>query len=456
MARKVFISFLGTNNYVECIYNYKGMNSEPVRFVQEALIKHTCNNWTEEDKIIIFCTSKASTGEIGSKELNWYDNGHDKLYCEIEKIGLENRLIDLKAKTKIKAEIQEIDIKSGFTENEIWDIFNTIYKQLRTGDEIYLDVTHAFRSIPLFSIVLFNYSKFLLGAHLVSVVYGAFEKLGPAYKVRTMKMEQRIVSVIDLMNIICLQEYTQIASGLNEFGKIRNLTDVICSTDEVDNVLKQLALSIRNIDDYIATIDLKKIKEGKYIASFRNNYKNVIKKEAVIDPIANILKRLNDEIADFEPINSLKNIEVAINWTIKHDMLMQTYPLAEEYIIMYLADLYVEYKPENMKSKVFREFVGSILGMPESDFESRNWQYKLAEFPQSAEAIAEKEIIKDIRPKYDEIRRARNSLAHGNGSLSYADLKSKLNIVLDCIGYLNPCYFDYPSTRYIQETMISE
>ena len=37
MSRKVFISFLGTNNYVLCKYSIGGIDSKPVRFVQEAL-----------------------------------------------------------------------------------------------------------------------------------------------------------------------------------------------------------------------------------------------------------------------------------------------------------------------------------------------------------------------------------------------------------------------------------
>ena len=38
MARKVFISFLGTNNYVECIYDINGHQSKPVKYVKEKAI----------------------------------------------------------------------------------------------------------------------------------------------------------------------------------------------------------------------------------------------------------------------------------------------------------------------------------------------------------------------------------------------------------------------------------
>ena len=63
MPRKVFISFLGTNNYVQCRYDINGVVSAPVRFVQEALIEEFCKDWAEEDRTFMFCTSKEKFGE---------------------------------------------------------------------------------------------------------------------------------------------------------------------------------------------------------------------------------------------------------------------------------------------------------------------------------------------------------------------------------------------------------
>ena len=191
MSRKVFVSFLGTNNYVECRYDIKGVVSAPVRFVQEALIENLCKEWTADDRILIFCTSKEKTGENGSKEINWFDNGQSRVSDELEKIGLQHRLQDLQTCIGLKAQIEEHDIEAGFSEEEIWSIFDTVYAKLQPNDQIFFDVTHAFRSIPLFSIVLFNYSKFMKETRLMSIMYGAFEKLGPAFKVKEQPVDER-------------------------------------------------------------------------------------------------------------------------------------------------------------------------------------------------------------------------------------------------------------------------
>lgn len=439
MSRKVFISFLGTNNYVQCRYDIKGVISAPVRFVQEALIEHICQDWSDNDRIYIFCTSKSSTGETGSKEINWFDNGQPRISEDSEKIGLQHRLQDLQDKLGLKAHIEEYDIEAGFSEEEIWSIFDTVYAKLQPDDQIYFDVTHAFRSIPLFSVVLFNYSKFMKGTSLMSILYGAFEKLGPAYKVKEQPVSERVAPVIDLTNIARLQEYNQIASSLKDFGKVKLLKDAISANNEVasDQTIRSLAESISELDEYIATINLKELKSGKFIRKFRNYYKSIKKKGKLVKPIRNILDELEKETADFVEDSSYLNIEAAIKWTIKHDMLMQAYPLAEEYVILRVADIFKDFKPASLNSNQYRKFISSILGMPTIDFEARNWKETLAEHPDVADDIANEIIIAELRPLYDKIRQARNSLAHGKGTIRYVDLEKGIPNITQCINFLN-------------------
>ena len=454
MARKVFISFLGTNNYVLCRYAMNNVVSEPVRFVQEALIANTCKDWMETDKIFIFCTSKESTGENGSKELNWLDNGQTKITDEADKIGLQHRLLDLKSKTGLKPQIEQIDIEAGFSEEEIWNIFNTVYSKLQPEDQIYFDVTHAFRSIPLFSVVLFNYSKMMIGTQLMSIMYGAFEKLGPAFKVREMSMDNRIAPVIDLTNIARLQEYNQIASNLKYFGKAKRLKDAIASELNAtpNQAVRDLCNSISELDEYIATIDLQEIKKGHFIKRFRDNYRKVMNLK-LAQPIRDLLKELNDETADFVAQDSYKNIEAAINWTIKHDMLMQAYPLAEEYIILRFYDVYKSLKPSLLYKKQFKEFISSILGMPDEDYITKNWKSTLATYPDVADEIADDSQVQEIRPLYAPVRAARNSLAHGNGNIKYVELRKGIPAIIECIKHLNVAYESYPSTKTILDRL---
>ena len=229
------------------------------------------------------------------------------------------------------------------------------------------------------------------------------------------------------------------ASSLKDFGKAKQLKDAIAANQESasDQTIRNLADSISELDEYIATIDLKELKSGKFIRKFRSSYKNVKKKKKLVKPISNILDELYKETEDFVEENSYRNIEAAINWTIKHDMLMQAYPLAEEYVILRVADLFRGLKPEKLTSKQFRMFVSSILGMSYDDFVTKNWKDLLAEYPDVADEIADDKLVRELRPKYDLLRRARNSLAHGNGAIKYAELQKGIPNIKECILFLN-------------------
>ena len=440
MARKVFISFLGKGNYVDCRYSFDdGHISYPVCFVQEALIEHICRDWSEKDMIYIFYTSKETTGVEGSMEKNWVDVAINSEKTEI-KVGLKHRLDDLVNNGTLKANIKDYSIPAGFSEQDIWGIFNSVYDKLDSSDQIYFDVTHAFRSIPMFSLVLFNHSKFMKDTRLNAIFYGAFDTLIERYgnlkeMLEKCTIEKRIAPIIDLTNIALLQEYNQIASEMKYFGKVKSLSNAISVTNAgpLEKTMQSLSRSISKLYEYITTIDLQRIKKGAYITEFSNSYKHLKNKNVLPLPIKNILDGLSNLISEFENKDSFKNIEAAINWTIKYEMLMQTYPLAAEYIIMRVADNFKSYKPKELRSKEYREFIGNILGTPDEDFVKKQWKDKVALYPEIANLIAEESLIIDIRPYYDKIRRYRNSLAHGNGSVDYSELKNNVAIIKDCI-----------------------
>ena len=68
--RKVFLSFLGTNDYLPCNYQIAGHDPVAnVRFVQEACIARWCVDWGSDDRIFLCVTDE-------SHDRNWVDNGH--------------------------------------------------------------------------------------------------------------------------------------------------------------------------------------------------------------------------------------------------------------------------------------------------------------------------------------------------------------------------------------------
>lgn len=333
MARKVYISFLGTNNYLQCHYSVDGKNSVLTRFVQEALINHYCMEWTENDEIIIFGTSGAN----GSIQKNWCDNGQEKVQ---ENKEIENRgLYGILKSKNIKAKLNNITpIPEGFSENEIWEIFNIVFEQLQLDDEIYLDVTHAFRSIPIFSVILFNYARLLKNTKLVAIHYGAFEKLGPVSEVKLIPGEQRIAPVLDLMPFVSLQDWTIAARNFIDYGKAdkihklleekyKQINRVWEGKNQEANKLKDIDKNLirhsesiisNRIDDIIKGNDLKKaLLEAKQA-------------DTVVAPAFKpLLGKIEEKVKDFSQ-NDLNNIFSATEWCIQHELFQNAYSILLE------------------------------------------------------------------------------------------------------------------------------
>ena len=442
MARKVFISFLGTNNYVSCKYKFDdGWTSTSVRFVQEAMVEYLCEDWTEDDRIMVFCTSEA-------KELNWLDNGQKSATCEEERIGLGYRLNSMLQRTCIKAQVEQYDIEPGFSEEEIWNIFDTVYACLDNGDDIYFDVTHAFRSIPLFSVVLFNYAKFMKKISLKSIMYGAFEKLGPTSKVKDMPIEERIAPIVDLTNVARLQEYNQIASSLKQFGKVKEVKGNI--GDQSSQIVQKLEKSITLLEEYIETLNIQKIRDGGFIRQFRENYVLVKKKQEPIKPISRIIDEINFETSGFTETPDYRNIEESINWTIKHDQLLQAYLMTREYLLLRLSEeTFADLRPTDVIKKQFKEMIGALLGMTDDSFCNRDeWTGDIKKHEQIAIKMSEHPRIIGLRPYYAPVGRMRNNVAHAN-PFTYSELKKGITDIMNCLTFIHSEYVDYPSTIYI-------
>jgi len=67
------------------------------------------------------------------------------------------------------------DIPNGDSEAELWEIFQTCADAVEVNDEIILDITHAFRSIPLLVFIVAAYLRQVKEVTLKHIIYGAFE-----------------------------------------------------------------------------------------------------------------------------------------------------------------------------------------------------------------------------------------------------------------------------------------
>jgi len=415
MARKVFISILGTGFYGTCKYFAEGFIAEESRFVQMSTLEWIgAKNWTAEDTALFFLTDKARS-ENWEKSISERMNPASKANEPYS--GLEKCLEEL----NLPFAPQGIDIVDGKDEKEIWQIFETIYAQLKENDELYIDLTHSFRYLPMLLLVLSNYAKFLKNVSVVHVSYGNYE---------TRDKDTNEAPFVNLLPIVELQNITSVASNFVSYGRIENISKILFGRFEdkkLNGAIQSIKKSIDDLDDYILTNRMIDIKSGKYVALFQNNLKTVYK-STIPEPEKIVLKRLEDEMKDFVPKESDQNIIAAIDWAYKYNMLAQTYTLAQEYIITLVSNVLKQKNPfpeDKEKIKNFRSYINSMLAVNEKDVDNRNYNGLLGKFEQLSDELLSIEWVQQLRKEYKLLSDNRNIINHAKGTASAQTLKEQ-------------------------------
>ncbi len=358
---KVFISFLGTGLYEAVHYEIEGRRTEEkTQYIQEALLGLLYSDWTEEDRVLIFCTDYAYTG-------NWKSGTRfDKVKNqEVFNVGLEEVLDRLMSKG-FNAKVECVEkIKEGFSIEDVWEIFNVVLKQLNVNDEVYFDITHAFRSIPFIGFGLFNYAQFILGSQLKAVHYGAFEKL---------KSDKTLEAapIVDLSSMIELQQMTLAASDFNKYGKMDNLTSQL----EAYGLLK-LKEHLAKFQNNISACRIQELKNGSWIGQFLSEYKKQRKKGEVLEPLQKILDRIAFELNGFEKNISLRNVDMAVRWAYRYNMLQQAYTMGQELVIKIVSNYYKRLAKDlknPLRPVEIESTISSMLGIATFDLDLYNFK----------------------------------------------------------------------------------
>lgn len=353
---KVFISFLGTNDYLHCNYYYptEGNKVENVRFVQEAIVQLVCKDFGEQDRLMFFVTKEA-------EKKNWLDNGHtDRNGAALEREGLATRL----SKLHLPCRIEKHSIDSGFNSQEVWSIFEIVFKELNQGDMVTFDITHAFRSIPVLGMVLMNYAKSLKDIIINDIHYGAFEALGPVYKVREMGVKDRNAEIVSLKTFSILQDWTNAAnefiqtgrtSGIQQLIQPHSLRQIIEHPDEYTlQRFSQFAEALYNMSMAMSTVRGYEIMKGR-IFRHVNNIVNELKKKNYLAPLQPVLERIGEQTKAFKYTDkqSILNTLQGVKWCIETDLIQQGITLLQEAVITYVM-IYFEDELQDKSYRIFQ------------------------------------------------------------------------------------------------------
>lgn len=347
MPRRVFISVLGTGFYGACKYTREAFASTETRFIQQATLEYlgVKQKWTREDSegkaldcIIILLTD-------GARKTNWNKEIRTRYNRNTEKeepyLGLEQILQDM----SLPCPVRDISIPDGKDENEMWTIFNAVYEALEPGDELYFDLTHSFRYLPMLVLVLGNYAKFLKDVSVRHISYGNYE----ARDINTNE-----APLMDILSLTILQDWTFAAADLIRNGNIERLQSL-----KEANALTPLLRSKgkNNLDRKVAEQpltgyldalnsllqDMKlciapNLIKGETINDIHTFHEQVIDAfNRIIAPVPPIINRIQDSLSGFEQTDrdcpdSFLNGYVAAQWCYDHQLYQQAITILEENI----------------------------------------------------------------------------------------------------------------------------
>lgn len=399
MARKVFISFLGSTNYGRCRYFKEDFISDNMRYIQIATLDYlqTIEEWGEGDIAYILLTE-------GAEKKNWDNNGHqDFQNVPIIQPGLRDCLAAKAYPFKIET---VKSLPDGNNEAEIFEIFDQVFEVLQPNDELYFDITHGFRYLSMLVLVLANYSKFLKDIKVKAITYGNYET--------RIKMEGDDnqtsffkAPIIDLLPLSLIQNWTYAAADYLRNGKsdrfVELATDykvsIFQGTRAGDRANAKLIESIaKNLK--LTTEDFQacrgpEILEGKHVSNLKNNLSNL--KETSIKPLKPLAKKLDSAFKSFDSIDKNSNslqfwngIEAA-QWCWNHQLYQQAAVILQENIVSFFCHRYqldmVEVEERKLVNMAFI-FAGALNNKDTSEA-------KMAEIQNSIESSPGLKLLMD-------------------------------------------------------------
>lgn len=427
MARKVFISVLGYSNYGKCFYTRDGFKSDEVRYVQEATLQYlmSVSEWTAEDCAYILLTK-------GAEEKNWVDNGHCVYGTDmrIQQPGLASVLEERDYPFPV---IPVKDIPDGNDEKEIWQIFDRVFGVIQEGNELYFDLTHGFRYLPMLILVLGNYSKLLKNVVVKSITYGNYE---------VRNKETNEAPLIDLLALSNLQDWTSASTSFLKNGNLSMLKS-LCQQN-LAPILREAkggnqdALALRHymtaLEDVVGDMNTCR---GISILSGAN-FAELLKcsdqlKEVIIEPMRPVIERLKCSFRDFTPSQNIKNGYAAAKWCFDNQLYQQSLTILHETIVSHVCER------EGIDNVAEREIVNMSFKIYNDKIVREKWKCEKEQVGR-IEKLLDSELLKSLASTFVVTTTLRNDYNHAGMRKSPAKpnkfqtkLKERLDIIFSMV-----------------------
>lgn len=293
------ITFGGTGHYNQATYQW-GQHSSTTEFIAAALTE-----WFQPDVVHVMLTPTAESHP------NWA------------------------ALRAAVPQAQPMRIPEPAREESLWDVFRALSQAITPEDEIILDVTHAFRILPLLALASASYMQALTGARIRHILYGAWEARQPP----------DVCPVFDLKLFLDLQEWTLAASSLRTTGDSRLFAQLLNRIqndwraaaaarphgEALPSRLKSVGASLESLSQALALARPDEVAE-KLPKVFRNLQQANDQFEIWAAPFSQALGVIHELYGGLEG-GTLASERALVRWYADRDHPIQAVTLAREWIV---------------------------------------------------------------------------------------------------------------------------
>jgi len=385
MSRNVLISFLGTGSfeskekriYKTAKYSIEGSELGNFPFLSAALIKHY-----HIDKFLLIGTVHSMWEEV----YRWFCQESGKEFDENVWVDIAEACERANFKSELHIPHQEcveaaigkdskvVLIKYGINEQEIVEntnIFLGLQQYLKNGDNLVVDITHSFRSLPIFMMNLLIYLRNVSPKNITisHIHYGMLE----------ISKELGFAPIIDLKTMMDVNDWITGAYSFSEFGNAYKISKLIESEDKSVSTLLEEFSNLMNLNHLYA---IKNISQR--LSAIKNKTYQTQLPELTINPIAEsfISKfRVNGEK------HALFQLKLA-RWQLDHRKYAQAMLTINEAMITYVCE-------QNR--------------LQHDNYNNREFAKKALKYHPEAKVLKCDNIVKQI---YKKLQPLRNSTAH--------------------------------------------
>lgn len=265
---KVLISFVGTGQkkksdkrvYLPTVYRFANGEERESSFFTFSLVKHI----GQVDRIILIGTIKSMWEEVYSVFAG--EKADENVYLELAEHTESAQSGDELALPHIQELEQAIGTdakvlltKYGLDNEEIAfnnEVVFSIEEYMNNGDELYIDVTHAFRSLPLtlLNTLIYLQSVSRKQIRINTIYYGMYNQ------------ELKFAPVVELGSILKMNDWVVGAQMFRDFGNAYKIADLL----EADGD-KDVASRLRKFSDLLNLNHMGALmKQAQEISALKN------------------------------------------------------------------------------------------------------------------------------------------------------------------------------------------